>query len=515
MVSDVLSYVSGLDAVEILAVFLLPVVLYLLAAPKRKQLPLVNGRSPFEFSDAGSKQRFLSGAPQLIKSGLQKASVFRLISDNGEKTVLSRKYAKEIRSHPALDFNGSIAEEFHANVRGFEPFKQGTQSDELVQTAVRTKLTQSLGGITEPLSAETSLALEKEWTNNEGWFDNVSCIDWHDLALKPSILKIVARLSSRVFLGDQICRNPDWLRITVSYTVDSFLAAMDLRQWPRLVRSLVARFLPSCRKIRQELDEARSIIRPVLEERRQAKEAAGDVSARFNDAMQWMEDVAKGRPYDAAVAQMSFSLAAIHTTSDMLTQVLFDLCGKGDIIQALREELTAVIQRDGWKKTTLYQLKLMDSVVKESQRLKPIGIASMRRLVTKDIQLSDGTLLQKGTTIMVSGDGTRDPSVYPNPETFDAYRFLKLRETPGHETSAQLVSPSPEHLGFGYGNHACPGRFFAANEVKIALAHILLKYDFKLAPGAAKPSIQQSGISWNANATAKISIRRRQEEISL
>lgn len=111
----------------------------------------------------------------------------------------------------------------------------------------------------------------------------------------------------------------------------------------------------------------------MLEERREVKDSEA-TTERFNDAMQWMEDVAKGRPYDPAVSQMSFSLAAIHTTSDLLTQVIYDLCGKEDLVQALRDELIAVISEDGWKKQTLYKLKLMDSVLKESQRLKPIGL---------------------------------------------------------------------------------------------------------------------------------------------
>lgn len=142
-------------------------------------------------------------------------------------------------------------------------------------------------------------------------------------------------------------------------------------------------------------------------------------------------------------------------------------------------------------------------------------VASMRRLAIKDIQLADGTQLQKGTSLLVSGEKMWDPQTYPSPETFDPYSFLKLRETPGHETSAQLVSPSPEHLGFGYGRHACPGRFFAANEVKIALCHILLKYDFKLAPGSVTPKVKQTGISYNADPTARIAVKRRQEEIVL
>jgi hypothetical protein len=125
----------------------------------------------------------------------------------------------------------------------------------------------------------------------------------------------------------------------------------------------------------------------------------------------------------------------------------------------------------------------------------------MRRLALEDIKLSDGTLIPKGSSLLVSSHKMWDPDVYPNPETFDPYRFLRLRDTPGHETSAQLVSPSPEHLGFGYGKHACPGRFFAANEVKIALCHILLKYDFKLPDGYTQ-TVRRRGISLSADPSA-------------
>lgn len=138
----------------------------------------------------------------------------------------------------------------------------------------------------------------------------------------------------------------------------------------------------------------------------------------------------------------------------------------------------------------------------------------MKRLAEEDIKLSDGTIIPKGETIFVSGNRMWDPTVYPDPMTFDPYRFLKLRETPGHETSAQLVSPSVEHMAFGYGKHACPGRFFAANEVKIALCHILLKYDFRLAEGCI-PKVRKIGLGLNADPFATVSIRRREEELHL
>lgn len=115
---------------------------------------------------------------------------------------------------------------------------------------------------------------------------------------------------------------------------------------------------------------------------------------------------------------------------------------------------------------------------------------------------------------MISAHNMWDESVYPNAKEFDPYRFLRMRENPEREKFAHFVSPSVEHMGFGFGRHSCPGRFFAANEVKIALCHILLKYDFKLAE-AERPEHERVGVSLSANSRGKILIRRRQEEISL
>lgn len=35
-------------------------------------------------------------------------------------------------------------------------------------------------------------------------------------------------------------------------------------------------------------------------------------------------------------------------------------------------------------------------------------------------------------------------------------------------------------MHWGYGLHACSGRFFAAMEIKMIMAHVLLEYEFKL-----------------------------------
>jgi cytochrome P450 len=180
-----------------------------------------------------------------------------------------------------------------------------------------------------------------------------------------------------VFLGDKVCRNPEWLRLTVNYTVDSLMAAAELRLWPELLRPFAARFLPKCQKIRKQLQGARDIIEPVISERRIAQEAAkreGKRQEPYHDAIQWLAENTKDRSFEPAAMQLALSTAAIHTTTDLLTQTILDLCGRDELIQELREEIVAVFKDGSWNKSTMYKLKLMDSVIKESQRVKPMAI---------------------------------------------------------------------------------------------------------------------------------------------
>jgi cytochrome P450 len=143
-------------------------------------------------------------------------------------------------------------------------------------------------------------------------------------------------------------------------------------------------------------------------------------------------------------------------------------------------------------------------------------LAPMRRLATKDVLLSDGMFIPKNTTVLFPADAMWDPDFYDNPKEFDPYRYMRMRESPNRQTqtAAQLVSPSPNHLGWGFGQHACPGRFFAANELKIALCQLLLKYDFKLDPERL-PEVRRHGTSRTADPVAKLVIRRREDNAAV
>lgn len=135
----------------------------------------------------------------------------------------------------------------------------------------------------------------------------------------------------------------------------------------------------------------------------------------------------------------------------------------------------------------------------------------MRRVATAKVKLPDGLEIPRGTRLVVTNDLMRSASVWEDPDRFDPHRFMRMRENPREEHLAHLVTTSPNHMGFGHGNHACPGRFFAANELKVVLSHLLLKYDWKLAPGV-QPRPITMGFATPSDPHAKVSFRRRQEQ---
>ncbi|TQN69592.1 Cytochrome P450 monooygenase 1, partial [Colletotrichum shisoi] len=457
---------------------------------KTTPLPWVNRPSTFDVLQMGAKYRFLMGAGDMVKKGFEDFSDspgFRMVADAGEIVMLDPKFAAELKNDHRVDFVKLFLRDFHEGIPGFDFTQQGARDAKILRE------------ITDSLSSECVASMQTIFTDNEAY---------HDLELRPALLDLISRISSKAFLGgDPLCHDKEWLKITTTYAGTVNKAAVMLRLWPRPLRILVHWFLPSCREARTQVRLARRLFEPMVERRRQAKAENPDV--QFDDTVEWAEKAAKGSPYDASAVQLLFSMAAMHTTTDLLTQVILDLAAHPEVIEPLRQEIDTVLREEGgWTKAALHKMKLLDSVLKECQRMKPAAISGLRGVLNADVTLSDGTHLEKDTSIAVSSHLHWDEATYENPQEWDGWRFYNLRQTPGKGHTSQLVSTSPEHMGFGIGTHACPGRFFGAHEVKVALCHFLLRYDWKLAEGVV-PQTRTFMWSLVADPKAKVSIKRR------
>ncbi|KAL8296111.1 hypothetical protein RB600_001550 [Gaeumannomyces tritici] len=259
---------------------------------------------------------------------------------------------------------------------------------------------------------------------------------------------------------------------------------LTMKLFPFYLRPLIYLCDPNGRKTMKLFYQGRKMVEPLVARRR--KERQEPEPPAHNDAIEWADLEAGGQPYDPTDFQLSLASVAIHTTSDLLSETLLRLAaGDPENIKALRQEMMEVLPANGWKKKSLTRLMLLDSAIKEAQRMKPILMANMLRKATADTKLEGGIVVRKGETVAVDAGSLHDPALYENPEIYDMRRFADMRSSgqAGAEHKAHLVSAVSEHLTFGYGKYVCPGRFFAANEIKMALCHLLMNYDWKLAPG--------------------------------
>ncbi|KAH1334600.1 Cytochrome P450 monooxygenase pyr9 [Aspergillus fumigatus] len=425
--------------------------------------PSVNSRKPWEVLNVFAHRRFQQNGPEYLKAGFAKSPVFGVVTDLGPKLVVSGAFIEDFKDEKLLDHYRAMVEDFMAEVPGFESMFLGNLHNTVLRDVISV-ITRELDQFTLPLSDEVSTALGDTWSDSP---------DWTEVTLLPSMLGLIARVSSLIFVGEPLCRDPAWLETVVNFTIVRHQAILALHMCPAVLRPVLHWFLPPCQKLRREIKTARSLINSALEELRK-----NPPTDRFS-SLAWVDAFASGKKYDATMVQLRLANASIHSSADLLAKVLINLCEQPSLIQDLRDEVISVLEENGWRASTLNQLKLLDSVLKESQRLHPITTGTFSRFTRQNIKLTNGTEIPTGTPVMVTNDVAGDAAIYPDPEVFDGYRYLRMREG-ADKARAPFTTTGQNHLGFGYGKYACPGRFFAATEIKIALCHMLLKYEWRL-----------------------------------
>ncbi|RHZ55544.1 cytochrome P450 [Aspergillus thermomutatus] len=384
----------------------------------------------------------------------------------------------------------------------------GEPCDEL-DTAIRVDLTRHLEQNLANFQEEVEYAYQKHVGH---------CKDWTPVPLYDALLGIVCLLSSRVFVGLPLSRDEEWTRVTMQYSMDAGHEAHSLSPYPPLIRPLVAPFM--LKRLKQHRAIARRMLQPILDKFTAGHPSSSAASGRSEDTggdlMRYILGHYKGQATIERLArdQLIATFVAMHTTTICVTQAIFDLAARPEYLAPLREELDQVLATDGahdgrLHKESMVKLRKMDSFVRESQRMNPPGLVSMLRRVTapEGLHLSTGHVIPSGSVVGISAhEVTRS---YPEADKFDAFRFYRMREQPGQATLHQLVATGTDHIPFGHGTHACPGRFFAASEIKVIMAFLLQNYDIRLEDGATRPENVHVGGTVSPPHDAKVLFRRR------
>ncbi|KAJ7485721.1 cytochrome P450 [Mycena latifolia] len=341
--------------------------------------------------------------------------------------------------------------------------------------------------------------------------------EWQAFAAQPCVLAIVARVSNRLFVGLPICRDQTYLKNSTKFTIDLLGSAARLHSWPPFLRPLVALFFTSkerCNAI------ALKSLGPLIETRlAKEKELGPDWSGKPNDLISWLLETAEGeeRTTPALVRRiLIINMAAIYTSSRAFTYALSNLASHPEHLLPMRKEAERIVRAQGWTKAALNRMVKIDSFLRESERINAAPVSLERKVVAKDgFRFSDGTVLPYGSFLSVAVRPTHyDPLNYENPRAFDGFRFCRESadvDSPNkNRFNRSMVSTAVDYLPFGTGKHACPGRFFAAMELKTMLAHLVINYDIKEEAEGVCPTNTHPGFTPGLGATGRVFLRKRQ-----
>ncbi|ESZ92637.1 hypothetical protein SBOR_6971 [Sclerotinia borealis F-4128] len=429
-------------------------------------------------------------AAALIEGSSKYPTTPFIIPTNPPTLIMPLGTHEEVRNLPEdkVSFSQEVTRMFHGKYTGI-----GNDSPAIIKT-VKTDLTRHVASTVDALQDEMRYALDKEFG---------TCEDWTKVVLYEKLLKVVALLSGRVFVGRPLSRSEAWVKSSIQFTMDCVMASESVDKYPAWVRYFAVSFLPEIRRVTQHKAEAADLLRPVIEgcirrfkEGKGAESQGGD---EFDDEqgtfvswiMKWTDEKNRENPFVLAENQLNLSFAAIHTTTMATAHMLFDLASHPEFIEPLREEIEQVIAEDGYdvdgsgmkniKKQSFPKFKKLDSFLKESQRFNPPALTSRN---------------------------------WTPPSTFSPFRYASLRTAPGNESKYQFVTTSKESMNFGHGNHACPGRFFAGTEIKVVMVELLRRWDVRLigdeqGVGGERPGNSVYDTTISPNPFAELEFRRR------
>ena len=124
-----------------------------------------------------------------------------------------------------------------------------------VINAIKFDLTRHIASLLDGLQEEIRYAFDKELG---------PCEDWTTIRLYEKLTRVVALLSSLVFVGRPLSREGEWLDLVITYTLSIMAARNAILKYPVFLRPFVAPFLKEIKKVKHHITRGGELLDPIL-----------------------------------------------------------------------------------------------------------------------------------------------------------------------------------------------------------------------------------------------------------
>ncbi|KAK5716584.1 hypothetical protein LTR15_009475 [Elasticomyces elasticus] len=356
--------------------------------------------------------------------------------------------------------------------------------------------------------------------------------EWKEVRMLGLLGKVSHGAASAMFVGKPLCRDKRHLRWVRVWVMCFALVSIPYRLlFPKMLRPVFGPMLTAMMLPVKYL-AVRPLL-PIIGQRLERLRNAG-LSEKVSrdeegprDLLQWIvedaarkRDIAKLTPWDLAGKAILVEFLAFLTTPLTISRVFIDILSHpsaSSLLDELREEADAVFARLPSEPTAVREMLKLDSVIRESLHLHTMSAHGLQREVVQagGITTPDGVYLPQGSHV-----ATFHPDLLDDDVQYEPLRSYKVAmgaldgDGEGGPRKQKLASDisGGQSLAFGLGKHACPGRFFAVQNIKLILGWMVTRYEFL--PLEEEIKMTEVGDAEVPPGKTLVKVRRRRSEKS-
>ncbi|KAL0093332.1 hypothetical protein F4703DRAFT_1828880 [Phycomyces blakesleeanus] len=433
--------------------------------------------------------------------------VFRAHLFGKEVTVVSGHYVREVFLNKHFDFVKGVAKVFDTRL-----LTDSGSREDFTPEDLREIITKYL---TPKLNFYTKRVIKRLKQGVESSLGDKDSIELDNLY--PFVQHLVVNASASIFVGEELSQN--------KLLIDSFKnmvrdVGKEIKQNPwfepfptinKFRMWLIGKTSPVIKNHKEQLLNA---IKPEVEYRLSQARSNPDWK-KPTDMLQDLLENSKPPAHldlmDHLVHIITFLIfVALHTTSENTTVLLYRMLENPAIVDELVIEQQEVLEQEGldancgsevFTRDILKKFVKLDSVCRETFRMKNQYISLPHEYDGKvPLTLSNGAVINPGEDVLIdvwtNHQYTEDANDVEDADQFKAFRFV--------DQDKQSTKVGEDYLFFGMGRRACPGRWFAIQEVQTILAMLVREYKFMPKGPIVFPTEERSPIP-----TGKCIIQRK------